>query len=151
MEKETDYSIDQKFRFVIIFIICGISLISFFILVTSGFNPIIIGLILLFLSLIGVGILYSRKQKSLYNQMFPDKNRNKSLKYITRRKKRRFDINKEEKEKIEEFTEVQPHIFKPISLETNISKPLIIKCENCGMLLANFVEICPKCKGKIAY
>ena len=151
MREKKDNSIGRKFRVVMIFIICGISLVSFFILVKSGFNPIIIGLILLFFSLVIVGILYSRKQKSLYNQMFPDKKRKESLRYITRRKNQRFDTNNGDKQKIKEFTEVQPHIFKPISLETKISKPLIIKCENCGMIVPNFVEKCPKCKEMIIY
>ena len=151
MQKETKYSNRRKFRVVSIFIICGISFVSFFTLILSGFNPIIVGLILLFFSLIIIGSLYSRKQKSLYNQMFPDKKRNKPLKYITKRRKQRLNTKTGDKEKIKESTEVQLRIFKPLSLETKISKPLIIKCENCGMLMANFVEICPKCKEKITY
>ncbi len=51
-------------------------------------------------------------------------------------------------EKIKLAKPTKKKVVKPINLELNLSrrKPLIKKCDNCGMILPGFVKKCPVCK-----
>jgi len=126
----------------LVFIIIGflIILVLFYLLSEYGANPLIIILILTFTFFTFIGPLYKRKRKSLYSRMLPKKGDKRS----------RLDEIRERKgfKKKREIIPNKSKNLKPISLDFEYRKPLVRKCENCGMILASFVKKCPLC-GKL--
>lgn len=114
----------------------------FYLLTTFGANPFIIFILLLFTFLITIGPFFKRGKKSLYSRMFPDR-------------KRKTSNENEQKEKVlkikRKFEQIEPKIFKKVNLEFNYRKPIVLKCENCGNIIPNFVKKCPFCNKQITY
>jgi len=119
-----------------------ILLYFFYLLTTFGVNPFIIFILLLFTFLITIGPFFRRSKRSLYSRMFPDR-------------KRKASLENEQKEKVfknkRKFEQAEPKIFKKINLEFKYRKPIVLKCENCGNIIPNFVKKCPFCNKQIAY
>ena len=84
--------------------------------------------------------LYSekKKKKSIYSELYPDKKRNK-----IQRPPRKLELN------IETDSEdtVQKKL-RNVDLSFRYRKPLINKCENCGMMITGYKKKCPTC-GKV--
>ena len=137
-EKDTKSPEKNYLKIVFKFILLGIYLIIlllFYDLLTKNqANPLIIILILGFSMLIFAGSIFSMKRRRdrLYSKMFPKgKGKNSG-------KRKRSADNKD--------AFYRKHSYKPIRLEVKNNKPLIEKCPNCGMILANFVKKCPVCR-----
>ena len=68
-------------------------------------------------------------------------------------KHRRFRIEEKKQRRIvgdkTEPISYQSEDFKSINLDFKYRKPIIRKCENCGMILASFVKRCPLCGKQI--
>lgn len=107
----------------------------FYFLVTLGFNPVIISILLLFIILTTLGLFFRTKKKRLYSRMFPE-NKN-------------GQIRKEQIIKQKEVQNQEIKIPKPFNLELEYRKPLIDKCKYCGNIVPNFVKKCPFCNKKI--
>ena len=129
------------FKFILLIIFLSIFFFFYSFFKERGANPFIIIILLLFVFLTSVGLFLNRNKKSLYSRMFPDKKKRIALN--TQRRKDTF--------KIKEIKQPQPKVFKHISLDFSYSKPLIIKCENCGNLLPNFVKKCLFCGKQLTY
>ncbi|MFW9827528.1 MAG: hypothetical protein ACFFEY_08055 [Candidatus Thorarchaeota archaeon] len=103
----------------------------FYFLVTIGFNPIIISILLAFIILATIGIFFRSRKRRLYSRMFPEKKNKTTTKETQIIKK---DVKDQETK-----------IPKPVNLELEYRKPLINKCKNCGNIVPNFVKKCPFC------
>jgi len=116
------------FLFVVVFL--------FYILLELGINPIIISLLLGFLSLIVIGSFFIKKKKnSIYSNLYPDKKRNK-----IQRPPRKLEL------KIESESEALARKkFRDVDLNFKYRKTLINKCENCGMIITGYKRNCPTC------
>jgi hypothetical protein len=156
-KKEEGISKANLLRLILIITEFVILLVLLFAYITSGINPIILVLIMIFVILFTIGLTFIKRKKSMYSQMFPDRKRQSSqssqIRKIRKKKVRRiiYQDKEEGDEEKEELDEIQPIIYKSISLDIKRNKPVIIKCENCGMIVAGFVKECPKCKEKIYY
>ncbi|UCD02015.1 MAG: hypothetical protein JSV23_03050 [Promethearchaeota archaeon] len=117
-----------------IIIYSAINIYLFYFLITLGFNPAIISILLLFIILVTIGFFLRSRKRKLYSRMFPQK------KYVQIRKeqiKNQKDQNQEIK------------IPKAVNLELEYRKPLIDKCKYCGNIVPNFVKKCPFCNENI--
>ncbi|TFF88004.1 MAG: hypothetical protein EU548_09460 [Promethearchaeota archaeon] len=103
-----------------------------------GATPIIIFLIFLFAFLMFFTPILRRKRKSLYSRIFPDK---KKAKEMQRRQKEFIRTRVEPKLPQQKDIKSVDLKIKPIGL----TKQLIKKCPNCGMILGSFVKKCPAC------
>lgn len=112
----------------------------YFLLVEFGSNFIIVLLILIFTFLMFAGPIFKRRKKSLYSRMFPEKYREGSPDDPRFKRQRSPVIGYKEKFK--------PKTFKSIDFDSEYKKPLLRKCQNCGMLVPRFADKCPVC-GKI--
>ena len=110
-------------------------LVLFIIMLIFEINPFIIVITLVFVSLLFAGyILRRRKQKSLYSQLYPDKNQE-----MIQRPQRKFELTiKPEKEPLEKQ-------FREVNLDYQYHKSIINKCENCGMTITGYQKTCPMC------
>ena len=110
----------------------------FYVLSVWGINLVIILLLLGFLSLIVLGTFFRQKKKSIYSELYPDKDRKK-----IQRPPRKIEL------KIETDSEkMQERKFRDIDLNFKYRKSLINKCENCGMIITGYKKNCPTC-GKV--
>ncbi len=107
-----------------------------------GINPFIIGLILIFVFLVFAGPLLSGKSKSLYSRMFPDKKK---------KAREKFQRKREEYEKKDEMRQFKLKHINQINLDFEYRKPIIHKCEYCGMIITQFAKKCPICGKKTDY
>ncbi len=144
--KDDTQEFKKKFVLRLAFIIISLFiLISLFYLLSEfGLNPFIIILILAFTFLIFTGPFLKRKKKkkSLYSRMFPNKHSRFRLEESKQRKDFRVKT---------ETISPQSEKFKSINLDFKYRKPILRKCENCGMILASFVKKCPLCGKQIDY
>ncbi|MFX1419004.1 MAG: hypothetical protein ACFE9N_08810 [Promethearchaeota archaeon] len=106
----------------------------FYFLITLGFNPVIISILLLFIILATIGLFLRTRKRKLYSRMFPKKKYTEIEKVELRSKK---DQNQEIK------------VPKAVNLELEYRKPLIDKCKYCGNIVPNFVKKCPFCNENI--
>ncbi len=107
----------------------------FYVLSVWGINLVIILLLLGFLSLIVLGTFFRQKKKSIYSELYPDKERKK-----IQRPPRKIELNIEtDSEKIQERK------LRNIDLNFKYRKSLINKCENCGMIITGYKKNCPTC------
>jgi len=117
--------------------------VLFYFFYKFGANPLIIVLILGFAFLIIVGPVVGGWRKSYYSKLFPDKQEAKK-----RQRRQKEFIKTRIEPTIPEIKEIQ-------EIDLNITykgkKNLIIRCSNCGMVLANFVKKCPKCRNPIEH
>jgi hypothetical protein len=113
----------------------AIFIFLFYFLITLGFNPVIISLLLLFIILATIGLFFRSRKRKLYSRMFP-KNKNAEM-----RKEQR--LNQKESQTLE------IKIPKPVNLELEFRKPLISRCKYCGNIVPNFVKKCPFCNHNI--
>ncbi|MFX0030528.1 MAG: hypothetical protein ACFE8B_15055 [Candidatus Hermodarchaeota archaeon] len=116
--------------FSLILLLIAISTL-YYVLIEFKTNLIVVILIIVFILLTFSGLIFrSRKQKRIYNQLFPGKKRSEPIK-----RREEFRINKE------------PDLKKlsDINLNFKYREPLIKKCENCGMVIASYVKKCPIC------
>jgi len=144
--KDDTQEFKKKFILRLAFIIISLFiLISFYYLLSEfGLNPFIIILILVFTLLIFTGPFFKRKKKkkSLYSRMFPNKHSRFRIEEMKQRKDFRVKTEKLSR---------QPENLKSINLDFKYRKPILRKCENCGMILASFVKKCPLCGKQIDY
>ncbi|MFX1310144.1 MAG: hypothetical protein ACFE9M_07005 [Promethearchaeota archaeon] len=106
--------------------------ILYYILIEFQTNLIIVILIAIFILLTFVGLIFrSRKKKRIYDQLFPEKKR--QTQPIKRREEFRIDKEPDLKK------------ISDINLNFKYRRPLIKKCENCGMIIASYVKKCPIC------
>lgn len=100
-------------------------------------NPLLSLLIVTFILLIFAGIIFKgTRRKTLYSRLFPEKNA--QIKKRERRKRMKYQIKSDiETSKLKQFD--------PIDLNFKYNKPLIVKCNNCGMILPSFAKKCPNC------
>lgn len=106
----------------------------FYFLITLGFNPVIISILLSFIILATLGLFFRTRKRKLYSRMFPKKKYTEIEKVELRSKK---DQNQEIK------------VPKAVNLELEYRKPLIDKCKYCGNIVPNFVKKCPFCNENI--
>ncbi len=115
----------------LIFLLVGI-FILYYILIEFKTNITIVILIIVFILLAFSGLIFrNRKQKKMYDEMFPDK------------KRKAQPIKRREEFKIEKEPDLKK--LSDISLNFKYKRPLIKKCENCGMVIASYVKKCPIC------
>ena len=121
--------------FSLILLLIGI-FILYYILIEFKTNLIIVLLIIIFILLTFLGLIFrNRKKRRIYTQLFPEKKR----KTQPIRIREEFRIDKE------------PDMKKlsDINLNFKYRRPLIKKCENCGMVIASYVKKCPICGASI--
>ncbi|MFX1456677.1 MAG: hypothetical protein ACFFDB_14995 [Promethearchaeota archaeon] len=116
--------------FSLILLLIGI-FILYYILIEFKTNLIIVILIAVFILLTFAGLIFrQRKAKRIYNQLFPEKRQAQPI-------KRREEFRIENEPDLKKLTE--------INLNFKYRRPLIKKCENCGMVIASYVKKCPIC------
>ncbi|MFX0007015.1 MAG: hypothetical protein ACFFA7_13695 [Promethearchaeota archaeon] len=129
-EKPSKKSIIRN-TFSLILLLVGIAIL-YYILIEFKTNLIIIILIAIFILLTFAGLIFrSRKKKRLYDQFFPDK------KTQTQPIKRRDEFRLDKEADLKKLS--------TINLNFKYHRPLIKKCENCGMVIASYVKKCPIC------
>jgi len=112
----------------------------YYLLITSGFNPLIISIVLIFIILTTVGPFLRPKKRKLYSRMFPDRKSGAKL---------NEQIKKEQTTNEKDLPQYELKIPKPVNLEFEYRKPIINKCKNCGNIVPNFVKKCPFCNKNI--
>jgi len=123
-------------KIILLIIYLCVVVFLFYILFEIGINPIIIFLLLGFMSLIVIGSFFVQKKKnSIYSKLYPDKKRKK-----IQRPPRKLDL------KIEADSEtLAQKKFRDVNLNFKYRKSLINKCENCGMIITGYKKNCPTC------
>ena len=124
-----------KFSGIVLYLV--VLLYFYYILITSGFNPLIISILLVFIILTTIGPFLRPKKRKLYSRMFPDRTRPRE------QAKKGQEID-EKNLKLQEIS-----VPKPINLDFEYRKPIINKCKNCGNVVPNFVKKCPFCNKNI--
>ncbi len=109
----------------------------FYLLVTSGLNPLIVSILLIFIILVTISPFFRRNKQGLYSRMFS------GVKKVPHPVKLL-------KTETEEIHISEPKIPEPVNLEFKYRKPLIEKCKNCGNIVPNFVKKCPFCNKTIS-
>lgn len=127
-------------RSIILAAYLSILLYFYFLFLEFGLNPLIITLLVVFVFLTTIGPFLRRNKRSLYSRMFPD-----------RRRKIKINHQKAQIKRKKGLQPSQTKIFKPVNLDFKYRKSIIKKCENCGNIVPNFVDICPFCKNQIIY
>ncbi len=129
-------------RSIILVAYLSILLYFYFLLLEFGINPLIITLLVAFVFLTTIGPFLRRNKRSLYSRMFPDRRRKIKI------NNQKAQISSKRKKGLQQS---QTKIFKPVNLDFKYRKSIIKKCENCGNIVPNFVDICPFCKNQIIY
>jgi len=132
----------ERKSLIILLVILFLSLMIFlyFILANLGVNPFIIVLMLAFVSLIAIGSFFMKhRKKSLYSELFPDKDRNK-----IQRPSRKIELKKKVESEVFEKTKL-----REVNLDFKYRKTLINKCEKCGMIITSYKKHCPICGNSI--
>ncbi len=128
-------SIIIRLIFIIVYSIFLYYLYIFFI--NLGIQHLIIILILIFLILIVIGPLITGISKAMYNRLFQRKKK--------RIEKSDYQVYKEQLKSTHQDTQIQPIDTKDINLDFKYRKPIIRKCNNCKIIVPNFVKTCPNC------
>ena len=123
-------------RFLILIFYIGILIYTYFLLTKIGINPLISFLILFFAFILVLGPLISTTKASFYSRLFPKKDKKFISSYEEEKK-----LYKTESEKIKP----QERKIKPVNLNFKYRKPIIRKCDKCGIIVPNFVNKCPAC------
>ena len=127
--------VNLKFCGIIFYLV--ILLYFYYLLITSGFNPLIISILLVFIILSTIGPFLRPKKRKLYSRMLPDRAN------LSEQTKEDRIINPKNLEQQE------LRVPKPINLDFEYRKPIINKCKNCGNVVPNFVKKCPFCNKSI--
>lgn len=129
-------SSSQKKNILTIVLVIILMVLLYIVMSNFGVNSFIIIILLAFISLIILGSIFRhRKQKSLYSKLYPDKKQN-----MIQRPSRKLELTiKEEREEPVEKK------FREVNLNFKYRKPLINKCENCGMIITSYKKNCPIC------
>jgi rubrerythrin len=77
-------------------------------------------------------------RRSLYSRMFSDEKRTKLGGYG-------YQKLKEVIQKESQIKSYKPRKHRYINLNVKYRKPLVARCNNCGMTVAGFVKKCPRC------
>ncbi len=123
-------------RFLILIFYIGILIYIYFLLTKIGINPLISFLILFFAFILVLGPLISTTKASFYSRLFPKRDKKSIYSYEEEKK-----LYKTESEKIKP----QERKIKPVNLNFKYRKPIIRKCDKCGIIVPNFVTKCPVC------
>lgn len=136
--KEREERKSLRILFIIIFL--SIMIFLYFVLVNLGISPLLIILMLAFVSLITIGSFFMKnRKKSIYTGLFPDKKRSE-----IQRRPRKVELKIEAESEVFEKTK-----FRDINLDFKYRKTLINKCENCGMIITSYKKHCPICGNSI--
>lgn len=123
-------------KILLLMILLVIVAFGFYVLTSIGINPIIVALLLTCMSSVIIGFIFrQKKKKSLYLELYPDKERNK-----IQRPPRKLEIKVDTDSKKLEQTGL-----RNVDLDFKYSKSLINKCENCGMTITGYKKTCPTC------
>ncbi len=123
-------------RFLILIFYIVILIYIYFLLKKIGINPLISILILFFAFIFVLGPLISTTKASFYSRLFPKKDKKLISSYEEHKK-----FYKTESEKIKP----QERKIKLVNLNFKYRKPIIRKCDKCGIIVPNFVNKCPAC------
>jgi hypothetical protein len=115
-------------RLIILIFYTGFLIYFYFLLINIGTNHLISFLILFFAFILILGPLLSVTKNSSSSQL--------------KTKKFRRGYRKEIGIESREFKERK---IKPVNLNFKYRKPMIRKCDKCGMIVPNFVNRCPEC------
>jgi hypothetical protein len=107
------------------------------ILLNFGASLLLAFLIMLFLTLVFIGLLVKDKNKSFFSRYKRDRNNS-----ITDTSKDDF-LNEYEK------YHPQKRRIDYINIRSKYRKPLVRKCSNCGIMIPGFVKKCPNCGERI--
>ena len=121
--------------FIVVYIIILYFLYLF--LINLGVQHLIVILILVFLILIVIGPLITGISKAMFHRLFSQKK--------DKKEKSDYEIYKEELKSSRQTFQTPPVDTKDISLEFKYRKPVIRKCNNCKIIVPNFVKKCPNC------
>jgi len=134
--EETNALRNNRFRVILLIVYFCLLIIIYFVFVNVGVNPIVAFIILLFMFVLVIGPLLKGLRKSFYSRMFVDK-----------KKKDRggSQQSKEICKKKSKIIEYKPRKIRHVDLNITYRKPLIVKCNYCGMTVAGFVKKCPRC------
>ena len=145
--KEDKQELKKKFILRLVFIIISllIFLYLYFLLSEFGANPFLIILILAFVFFIFSGPVL---KKNFFSSLLFRRKSN-LFKISEKNKHRRFRIEEKGRGKnIKNNSKLEQNLSesaKPINIDFKYQKPILRKCESCGMLLASFVKKCPLC------
>ena len=134
--KETDAQRNNRLRVIFLTIYFCILIFLYFFFVNIGVNHIVAFLILLFMFVIVIGPVLKGLRKSFYSRMFIEKNKKNRGGY------QQYKENLKKESKISEY---KPKKIRHVNLNITYRKPLIVKCNYCGMTVAGFVKKCPRC------
>jgi len=134
--EEINASGNYRFRVILLIIYFFILIFLYLVFVNVGVNPIVAFLILLFMFVLVIGPLLKGLRKSFYSRMFIDKKK---------RNRGGYQQYKENIKKNSKITEYKPRKIRHVNLNITYRKPLIVKCNYCGMTVAGFVKKCPRC------
>ena len=113
-------------RFLILIFYIGILIYIYFLLNKIGINPLISFLILFFAFILVLGPLISTTKASFYSRLFPKRDKKSIYSYEEEKK-----LYKTESEKIKP----QERKIKPVNLNFKYRKPIIRKCDKCGIIV----------------
>ncbi|MFX1356536.1 MAG: hypothetical protein ACFFA8_04555 [Promethearchaeota archaeon] len=119
-------------RIILLIIFCVVLYFFYWVLIDLGSPPFVAILILIFCFLLFLGVLFRRKGISFFSRFIHKKDQDSTSQY-------------------KEIKSNKPRIRRVdyVKLNSKYRKPIIRKCPNCGMELANFVKTCPNCREKI--
>ena len=144
MEPDKDKNRNSRKRFILkltgITLYLIVIIVLYYFLISSGFNPIIISILLVFIILTTIGPFLRPKRRKLYSRLFSGKKGGSYTNEIIKKSQ-----NKDQKE----LDQQELRIPKPVNLEFEYRKSLIKKCKNCGNIVPNFVKKCPFCNKNI--
>jgi len=83
-----------------------------------------------------LGPLITGISKSMYHQRFPKKEKGKKSDY---------QLYKEELQSKSQTHELKAKDVKVVNLDFKYKKSIIRKCTGCGIIIPNFVKVCPYC------
>jgi RNA polymerase subunit RPABC4/transcription elongation factor Spt4 len=123
-------------KIVVLLISLVINVFLFYILTSIGINPFIVLLLLACMASIVIGSIFrQKKKKSLYVELYSNKERNK-----IQRPPRKLDL------KIDSDSQkMEQNKTRNVDLDFKYSKSLINKCENCGIIITGYKNKCPTC------
>ncbi|MHA1436005.1 MAG: hypothetical protein ACTSPD_00375 [Promethearchaeota archaeon] len=106
-----------------------LTILLYNVLIELETNYIIIFLIIFFTFLVFIGFIIKRKDQSLLSKLFP------RLKEISEYKKKSTEKRKPKSN----------YNINSFNIDFKYHKPIIRKCNNCGMIVPSFAKKCPVC------
>jgi RNA polymerase subunit RPABC4/transcription elongation factor Spt4 len=123
-------------KILLLIISLAIIVFLFYIFTSIGINPFILLLLIACMSSIILGSIFrQKKKKSLYLELYPDKERNK-IQRPPRKLEMKIDTDSKK---------LEQKRLRNVDLDFKYSKSLINKCENCGMTITGYKKNCPTC------